>query len=49
MNVTDLSLLSKLLGMVGSDHDGEALAAARKADALVRVRGRPRLTARSAS
>ena len=37
---TDLSLLSKLLGMVGSDHDGEALAAARKADALVRGRGR---------
>lgn len=40
MNGTDLTLLSKLLGMVGSAHDGEALAAARKADALVKGRGR---------
>lgn len=37
---SDIALLSKLLGMVGSAHDGEALAAARKADALVKGRGR---------
>ena len=37
--VLDRELLEKLLGMIGSPHDGEALAAARKADALVRRAG----------
>ena len=37
--VLDRALLEKLLGMIGSPHDGEALAAARKADALVRRAG----------
>lgn len=32
----DRQRLEKLLGLMGSPHDGEALAAARKADALVR-------------
>ena len=31
--------LAKLLGMLGSDHDGEVCNAARLADALVRERG----------
>ena len=35
----DRELLEKLLAMIGSDHDGEALAAARKADALVKRSG----------
>ncbi len=35
----DLRRLVKLLGMLGSQHDGEALAAARKAHALVRDSG----------
>ena len=33
----DRTRLEKLLGLLGSPHDGEALAAARKADALVRA------------
>lgn len=40
LSSTDLSLLSKLLGMVGSAHDAEALAAARKAHELVKAKGR---------
>lgn len=36
---TDRTTLSKLLGMIGSAHDGEALAAARKAHQLVTQRG----------
>jgi len=36
---TDKSTLSKLLGMIGSDHDGEVVAAARKAHQLVKARG----------
>lgn len=36
---SDRSMLAKLLGLVGSAHDGEALAAARKAHALVAARG----------
>jgi len=32
----DLQKLAKLLGMAGSKHDGEALAAARKADEMVK-------------
>lgn len=39
LTASDRSMLAKLLGMVGSDHDGEALAAARKAAALVAARG----------
>ena len=35
----DRKRLEKLLGMLGSAHDGEALAAARKADALVKEAG----------
>jgi hypothetical protein len=35
----DLATLAKVLGMMGSAHDGEALAAARKASAIVRRRG----------
>ena len=35
----DLDRLAKLLGMVGSVHDGEALTAARMADKLVRDAG----------
>ena len=34
----DRSMLAKLLGLVGSHHDGEALSAARKAHALVMQR-----------
>ena len=37
--VLDRELLEKLLAMIGSSHDGEALAAARKADALVKRAG----------
>lgn len=36
---TDRSTISKLLGMIGSAHDAEALSAARKAHQLVRDRG----------
>lgn len=35
----DRETLAKLLGLVGSDHDGEALSAARKAHEMVRARG----------
>ena len=35
----DIQRLSKLLGMTGSAHDGEALAAARKANGLLRQLG----------
>ena len=35
----DRALLVKLLGMIGSAHDGEALAAARKADGIVKSAG----------
>lgn len=35
---TDKTTLSKLLGMIGSAHDGEALAAARKAHQLLMQR-----------
>lgn len=36
---TDKSTISKLLGLIGSAHDAEALAAARKAHQLVKERG----------
>ena len=36
---SDLQKLAKLLGMVGSAHDGEALNAARKAQALIQDKG----------
>lgn len=39
LTASDRALLSKLLGLTGSDHDGEALNAARKAAQLVRERG----------
>jgi hypothetical protein len=32
LNATDLQKLVKLLGMIGSDHDGEALSAAIPSD-----------------
>ena len=35
----DLQRLAKLLGMVGSSSDGEALSAARKAQALIQDKG----------
>jgi hypothetical protein len=38
LNAIDRAKLAKLLGMVGSAHDGEALNAARLADQLVRTR-----------
>lgn len=39
LTASDRSMLAKLLGMTGSAHDGEALAAARKAAALVKAKG----------
>lgn len=39
ITATDKSTISKLLGLIGSAHDAEALAAARKAHALVKQRG----------
>lgn len=36
---TDRGTISKLLGLIGSHHDAEALAAARKAAQLVKARG----------
>jgi hypothetical protein len=36
---TDRTTISKLLGLIGSAHDAEALAAARKAHQLVKKRG----------
>jgi hypothetical protein len=40
MNVSasDRSTIAKLLGLIGSNHDAEALAAARKAHALLKAR-----------
>ena len=35
----DRERLAKLLGMLGSEHDGEVVTAARRADALVRTAG----------
>jgi hypothetical protein len=39
LSAGDRQRLARLLGMVGSNHDGEALNAARLADRLVRDRG----------
>jgi hypothetical protein len=39
ITATDKSTISKLLGLIGSAHDAEALAAARKAAQLVKQRG----------
>lgn len=39
ISATDRAMLAKLLGLVGSDHDGEALSAARKAHDLLRAKG----------
>lgn len=39
LSPSDRSTLAKLLGLIGSDHDGEALSAARKAHALIRAKG----------
>lgn len=38
ITATDRSTIAKLLGLVGSHHDAEALAAARKAHALITAR-----------
>jgi hypothetical protein len=35
----DLARLSRVLGLLGSDHDGECLAAARQAQRMIRVNG----------
>lgn len=39
MTSSDRATIAKLLGLIGSAHDAEALAAARKAHELVRARG----------
>jgi len=39
LHETDLQKLTKLCGMLGSAHDGEIVAAARKATALLAARG----------
>ena len=39
LTASDRSTIAKLLGLVGSNHDAEALAAARKAHELVKARG----------
>jgi len=39
MTSNERALISKLLGMMGSAHDAEALAAARKADEIVKAAG----------
>jgi hypothetical protein len=39
LNIDTRLRLARLLGMIGSDHDGEALNAARMADRLVREKG----------
>ena len=39
ITAADRSTISKLLGMIGSHHDAEALSAARKAAQLVKARG----------
>lgn len=38
LSTADRSTIAKLLGLIGSDHDAEALAAARKANELVKAR-----------
>lgn len=39
ISTTDRNTIAKLLSMIGSAHDGEALAAARKAHELVQAKG----------
>lgn len=39
LSASDRSTIAKLLGLVGSHHDGEALSAARKAHELLRAKG----------
>ena len=39
LSSADRSTLAKILGRIGSNYDAEALAAARKADAIVRAKG----------
>jgi hypothetical protein len=39
LSASDLTLLSKLLGLTGSAHDGEVINAARKAHELVKAKG----------
>lgn len=39
LSSADLSTISKLLGLIGSHHDAEALAAARKAHELLKAKG----------
>ena len=39
LHASDLQKLAKLLGLVGSDHDGEALSAARKAHQFITSKG----------
>lgn len=39
LSANDRSTIAKLLGLIGSDHDGEALSAARKAHELLRAKG----------
>ena len=39
LHASDLQKLAKLLGMIGSAHDGEALSAARKAHQLITSKG----------
>lgn len=39
ITATDKTTLSKLLGLLSSNHDGEVLAAAKKAQALVKDKG----------
>lgn len=39
LHASDLHKLAKLLGMIGSAHDGEALAAARKVQQFVSAKG----------
>lgn len=39
LSTSERSTIAKLLGLIGSDHDAEALSAARKAHELVKSRG----------
>lgn len=39
LSATDRSTIAKLLGLIGSAHDAEALSAARKAHELLRAKG----------
>ena len=39
LSASDRSTLAKLLGLIGSDQDGEALSAVRKAHAILRAKG----------